>query len=70
MKRRQLTVASKIRPGDLVRLGGAGEFQRVARVTGSPGRRSPSKPPLLRLFLESSDGYVTVRTDAAVQTLR
>ena len=70
MQRRQLTIAARIRADDLVRLSGEPIYTRVVRVTGSPGRRSPTKASLLRLFRDGLDGYTTVRADAAVEVRR
>lgn len=65
--RRQMTVAGRVRPGDMARFEDHDEFRLVTRVTASPGRKSANAAPLYRFFVEGVDGFVAVRTDAAVE---
>ena len=70
MTRKPWTLASRVRVGDAVRLPDDERFRTVVRITGSPGRRSPGKAPLLRFFVGDDDTYVTVRSDAPLQVDR
>lgn len=65
--KRQITVAERVRPGDVARLEKDGEFRLVHRVTGSPGRKSAKKAGLVRFFCDGLDGFVAVRSNAAVE---
>jgi hypothetical protein len=58
--------ADQLAAGDLVRLPDDTEYRAVVRVTGSPGRRSESVAPLLRVFVDGLPGFVTVRSDFQV----
>ena len=70
MTRKPWTLASRVRAGDAVLLPEESSFRRVVRVTGSPGRRSPGKAPLLRFFVDGEAAYRTVRSDTPLQVDR
>lgn len=65
--KRQITVAARVRPGDVARLDKDGEFRLVQRVTGSPGRKSANQAALVRFFCDGVEGFVAVRSNAAVE---
>lgn len=65
MAQRQLTVASRIKPGTVARIGG--KYVTVARVTGSPGRSPSHGQRLQRVFVKGRKGYVTVRANDPVE---
>ena len=62
---RQITSAGRVRPGDVARI--HDEFRLVERVTGSPGRKSAKEAPLVRFFCDGLEGFVAVRSNAAVE---
>ncbi len=64
---RQITLAGRVRPGDVARIGKDDEFRLVERITGSPGRKSAKEAPLVRFFCDGLDGFVAVRSNAAVE---
>lgn len=63
--RRQLVPAGRLLPGDIV-LEKDEPPAEIIRLTGSPGRKSPTEAPLLRVFLADRSDFVTLRADHPV----